>query len=352
MNKKPVSLLVLITVFLIVLFSGVSLLQPTYAADDMKMAKPPVYGELPTMLEMVGGPQVFIPFIVQSCPLPLRPEEWLAYVNFYRGTADLFEVAENTAWSCGNVLHGRYMVKNDIQEHDEDPGNPWYTPSGQTAAMSSNLATSSDVNETDEFAIEAFMQAPFHAVGVLDPRLYTVGFGSYREADGGFQMGAGLDVIQGLGVISDTIAFPIAWPTEGAVIPLTLHWGEYPSPLSSCAGYTLPSGLPIILQIGPGDVTPDVAASSFKENGVEVDHCVFDETNYINPDPAAQDLARLILGARDAIVLVPKNPLTPGAAYSVSITTNGSTYSWSFEVSGAAATAVPANAYMSQVASP
>jgi hypothetical protein len=349
MNKKPVFIIVL-SVFLIGFLAWVSVRQPAYAASGVGTVSLIDKGEHPAIM---GGSELFLPLVLDTCPLPLRSASgWLDYVNFYRGTAGLFPVTENKGWSCGNVLHGRYIVKNDSQEHDEDPGNPWYTPSGQTAAMSSNLASSFDVNETDDFAIEAFMQAPFHAVGVLDPRLYAVGFGSYREADGDLQMGAGLDVIRGLGVISDSVTFPIAWPTEGATIPLTLHWGEYPSPLTSCPGYTLPSGLPIILQLGPGDVTPDVMASSFKENGVELDHCVFDETNYIHPDPAAQELARLILGARDAIVLVPKVPLTPGAAYSVSISTNGATHAWSFNVSSAASTAVPANAYISQVASP
>jgi hypothetical protein len=31
-------------------------------------------------------------------------------------------------------------------------------------------------------------------------------------------------------------------------------------------------------------------------------------------------------------VLIPRQPLTPGLSYTVSITTNGQTYTWSFEV--------------------
>jgi len=90
---------------------------------------------------------------------------------------------------------------NDYMGHGEDPDNPWYTPEGLAAAQSSNAAVSHDVDATDEYAIDAFMGGPFHAVGILDPALLQTGYGSYREADGGYQMGAALDVIRGLGSI-------------------------------------------------------------------------------------------------------------------------------------------------------
>jgi hypothetical protein len=51
------------------------------------------------------------------------------------------------------------------------------------------------------------MQAPFHAVGILDPELATTGFGSYREEGGYVEMGAALDVVRGL----DTIPATVTW---------------------------------------------------------------------------------------------------------------------------------------------
>jgi len=227
------------------------------------------------------------------------------------------------------------MVKNDVLQHDEDPNNPWYTPEGQTAARQSNLAGSYDVNATDWWAIDAWMQAPFHAVGILDPRLVQVGYGSYREADGNLQMAAALNVIAGISYTTNT-KYPVFWPSNGTTIPIRLHWGEYPSPLTSCPGYTAPSGLPIILQIGPGNITPVVSATSFTQNGQPLEHCVFDETTYINPDSAQQNLGRSILGMRDAIVLIPRSPLSAGMTYAVSITVNGQSYTWSFNVSNTA----------------
>lgn len=281
------------------------------------------------------------PSSAASVHLPLvirQPSQagWLDYVNYYRAMARLPPVTENTSWSYGNTLHARYMVKNDILEHAEDPGNPWYTPEGLAAAQSSNLVAHSDVNTPDEWAIDRWMQGPFHAIGVIDPGLLQVGYGSYREADGGLQMGAGLDVIRGLGTPPPSVAFPVQWPADGAIVPLTAHGGEYPSPLTSCPDYRSPSGLPIILQLGPGDRTPTVTASAFLQGSTSLPHCVFDETSYVNPDPAQQALGRSILDSRDAVVVIPRSPLTPGTRYTVSITANGETYTWSFTVSSSA----------------
>lgn len=290
---------------------------------------------------------VYLPFVSQlatstptptATPSPTPPAQpgWLRYVNSYRAMAELSPLAENSTWSAGCWLHARYIVKNNELQHTEDPANPWYSLEGLFAAEASNLAGGGDVNTPDEWAIDTWMQAPFHAVGILDPELYETGYGSYREADGGIQMGAALDVIRGWSEIPPAVAYPIKWPGSNTTVPLRLHWGEAPSPLTSCPGYAAPSGLPIILQIGPGDRTPVVTAHSFTQGGVPLEHCVFDETNYVHPIGAWQDTGRGILDGRDAIILVPRAPLISGASYTASITVNGETHTWSFAVSAAA----------------
>ena len=277
---------------------------------------------------------IYLPVIARPCPSVTFPpsDNWLDYVNYYRATACLRPVTENTVWSDGDHKHAIYMVKNDIMQHDEDPNNPWYTPEGRTAAQQSNLAASSNIRASDGWAIDTWMQAPFHTVGVLDPRLVQVGYGSYRDAGGNYQMGAALNVIAGMDYTVNT-TYPVLWPGNGTTIPIGHHWGEYPSPLTSCPGYIVPSGLPLIIQIGTGNITPAVSATSFTKNGQSLEHCVFDETNYVNPDSIQQNLGRNILGTRDAIVLIPRSPLSGGQTYTVSITVNGQTYTWSFNIS-------------------
>ena len=286
-------------------------------------------GEEIDNLNQESNSAAYLP-VVMSPSLP----SWLIYTNDYRAMANLPPVTENASWSHGNILHGRYGVKNDLLVHDEDPGNPYYTPEGRAAARSSNLTASSDINATYVYAIDSWMQAPFHALGVLDPSLHQVGYGDYQEADGvDIQMAAGLDVLRGLSSIPDTVKFPIAWPAAGKTVSLTSHWGEFPRPLSSCPGYSTPSGLPVLLQAGPGNITPNVTAHSLTKNGKIIEHCLFDETNYANPDLAQQDLGRAILDSRDAIVMIPRDPLLPGATYHVSVTVNGESHAWFFSVS-------------------
>jgi hypothetical protein len=226
------------------------------------------------------------------------------------------------------------MVKNNVLDHDENPNKPYYTAAGKAAAQNGNVIVSSSVSETDIGAINDWMEGPFHAVGMIDPRLTRTGFGSFRANDGGWRMGATLDVIRGLvDSLPTGLTYPIKFPSGAGELPIRSYYGnEYPDPLSSCAHYPAPSGPPIILQIGDGSLTPTVTAHSLRLNGVNLPNCVFDETNYRNPDPYAEYLGRAVLDGRDAIVLMPKKPLKRGKTYQVSITANGATYAWTFKV--------------------
>ncbi len=292
--------------------------------------------------------QAYLPFAARSpaVPMPPPPGDWLGYVNYHREIASLPPLAENPEWSAGAWLHARYIVKNDVLKHSENPANPWYTPEGAAAAEASNLFGSFNPEETIEWTIDGWMQAPFHALGILDPALTQTGYGLYSEADGGLASGAALDVIRGLASSPPTVDYPILWPGDNTSITLTEHWGEYPDPLASCPGFQAPAGLPILLQAGPGGLAPAVTASDLQAGGLSLEHCVFSETTYTHPDPVQKSLGRGILASRDGIVLIPRQPLTPGVRYTVSLTVDGLNHSWSFEVAAGAETgrAIPAGA--------
>jgi phosphatidylserine/phosphatidylglycerophosphate/cardiolipin synthase-like enzyme len=284
---------------------------------------------------------VYLPLITRDYTAPTPPpppaSAWLDHLNSFRALVDLPDVTENLIWSDGDWKHARYMVKNNYVGHSEDPANPWYTPEGLLAAQKGNVFVSSSTATTDTEAIDWWMSAPFHAVAVVDPALQQVGYGSYREADGGWQMGATLDVARGQGTIPATTTFPVAYPGDGKESVLrAFEGGEWPDPLTSCPGYSEPAGLPIILQIGPGNLTPSVTAHTLMSGTISLEHCLFDETSYANPVGSTQTTGRNILNGRDAIVLMPRQPLTPGATYTVSISANGQTYTWSFSVSSTA----------------
>ena len=290
---------------------------------------------------------VYIPLVMRYfCPAVLPPAgNWLDYVNYFRALACLPPVTENAAYSDGDYKHALYMVKEDFLGHTESSLSPYYTPEGAAAAQASNLLASPSVSTTDNYAIDQWMKGPFHSVSILDPKLQQVGFGSYREVGTGgptdYQMAAALNVIDGLGSSAPaSVTFPVKWPANGQTVNLKSYDGfESPDPLTSC-GYTAPSGLPLIVQLGTGNAIPfgglsPVTAFSVKQGTTTLPSCEFDENNYTNPTNSGidQSLGRAVLDTRDAIVIIPRDPLTPGAKYTVSVTANSQVYTWSFTVS-------------------
>ena len=192
---------------------------------------------------------------------------------------------------------------------------------------------SGNLNASDASAIDAWMAGPFHGIGLIDPQLSQTGFGNYRESIGTWKMAATLDVLRGLGSLPPGVTFPLFWPGDGKTVFLTRYGGyEAPDPLTGCDSYSAPTGLPILVQLGSGNVTPSVAAFSVLRNGAAVAACAFGETNYINPNSSYQSLGRNVLGSRDAVVIIPREPLMVGALYTVSLTANGQVYTWSFTV--------------------
>jgi uncharacterized protein YkwD len=328
-----------------VVFPSLAILTPLVAVLVLTLSPGPERAQVNRGPEDTPSPLTFLAFIAggaeptvppgpTATPDPTGtplPSGWLAYVNAFRNQASLPALSENPDWSYGDRLHAQYMVKNDIIGHSEDPANPWYTPEGDAAAGNSNVMVSSNINAPDEAAIDLWMTGPFHAVGILDPQLAQTGFGSYREAVGTWRMGAALDVLQGLGGLPPGVTFPVMWPGDGASTWLmTYNGNESPDPLTSCPGYSPPSGLPLILQLGAGDLTPGVTSHGLIGPGGALDHCLFDETSYTNPNGSRQSLGRSVLNMRDAVVLIPRAPLIPGETYTVSITAEGVTHSWSF----------------------
>ena len=206
-------------------------------------------------------------------------------------------------------------------------------------AQASNLYVTSTPDATDVQALTTWIEAPFHALGILDPALQRVGFGSDRDANGAVRMAAVLNVTGGrvssrAGLVA---LWPVLWPADHATVVVSSYAADTdsPEPLASCPGYPAVTGLPIILQVGDGSLSRvDVTASSLKSGGASLDHCVFTQSTYTNLDANDQAAGRALLAARNAVVLLPKQPLTPGAIYLVSVTANGRTTQWSFQVAG------------------
>src|SRR5438132_1201021 len=248
---------------------------------------------------------------------------WLARLNFWRSTAGLPSVTANTVWNDGDYKHAIYMVKNQQVTHYEISGYPYYTTAGDTAARNSNIEVNSTTSATDAHAIDWWMGAPFHAMGMMDPRLKQVGFGSYREVRSGWEAAFALDVIRGNSFTGGT--YPVFWPGNGMTVPLRTYSGnEFPNPLQACPGYSGTVGLPVFVEVGGNVATTVGPVHSFTGNGAPLAHCIIDSNT-----PTVGSM----LTSRGGVIVIPQAPLVPGVTYTVTLTVNSVPYAWSFRVS-------------------
>ncbi len=253
---------------------------------------------------------------------------WLARLNQLRALAKLPAVSDDPSLSTACWSHARYMAENDVISHSQDPANEWYSPEGAQAAARSNLF----LGLGGMAAIDGWMCTPFHAMGMLDPRLERTGFGTYATSGG--RVAAALDVLSARGGAIDSASYPILWPGDGSVVGLDRYPGnEWPDPLVGL-GWSAPTGLPIIAQLGSGASDPVVTSSALSADGDSVEHAVLTESTYESSDESERRMGRAILGARDAVVIMPRRPLVQGARYDVSIVTTSDVHQWSFMVGG------------------
>lgn len=301
----------------------------------------------------VPPPRPPAPAVAAARPAPIKPPPatgpspaWLARVNYFRTAAGLPALAEDPALSDGDRKHAVYLVKNygdrlrsgghlGADAHSEDNSMPYYSAAGDRAAHSSDESEeyATVLADPQTWAIDNLMAVPFHRLFILNPLLKTVGYGQDCENHVCVAM---LNVLSGAGSLpmgGAPLAHAIEFPADGMAIPSKMNrmMGEWPSPLTSCDGYSFPTGIPATVQLGPM-VDAQLGAFSISRDGEKVESCGIDASSYRNPNPDERKRVVQVLHAQGAIAIVPKRPLTPGAHYQVSATVNGREYQWSFSV--------------------
>jgi cysteine-rich secretory family protein len=247
-------------------------------------------------------------------------DSWLPTVNSYRAMSGLEPVTENPAWSAEALAHSCYLLSNGIS-HDEVPGNPGYTVGGDTAGNNGNVAVSSSLAATARNHIDLWMTGPFHALGILRPKLATTGFGMCADATTPqWHSGATLDVLRGIDSNRATPATATVFPGRNATLALDRFITESPNPLTYC-GWSGAAGLPLIAMM-PGSVTSASATLTGPTGPVET--CVLHGEN---TDGTAQSLLR----SDNAVIVVPREPLAPGV-YTSTVNTTGGNVTWSFTI--------------------
>jgi hypothetical protein len=246
--------------------------------------------------------------------------------------ADLPPLSDREALNIGSRLHSHYMVVNDEPiAHRQDKDNPHFDEAGNQAAKNSNIFATSQLEADYIWSINFWVSAPFHLISMLDPTLEMVGFGTHSEELGDTQMAAVLDVNSYPEGPDDGIEYPLMFPGNGSETWVVRHsLYEWPYPLGNCPEFTAPSGPPIVLLLGDGSRTPNVTSHRFAKGDQVLESCLFDETNYRNDDPYAEGVGRKILDGSDAIVIMPRHQLPIDETYTVQVTVDGETHTWSF----------------------
>lgn len=267
--------------------------------------------------------------------LSVPPEGYLGAVNYYRSASGDAPVTDNSAWSAGIADHLTYlqdtpadlMTGQYASAHTENPASPYYTAAGAQEAASSDLALGGVDNPLD--AVEGWMAAPFHAIGILRAQLTQVAFASDAA---GF---AGLDVISGLDYSQPPAAAPITFPGDGGLSFLdTRSLDELPDPSAPCgAGKWL--GLSLIVLLPAAD-TATATSASLTEPAGTVDAaggsalCMVTAANWTSPDPVYGPAGGALLSDDHATLLLPAAPLVPGVYHAHVGLSDGTSVDWSF----------------------
>jgi Cysteine-rich secretory protein family len=260
---------------------------------------------------------------------------WQARLNAVRSMSLLPAVSSNAAWGSGCYNHSRYMTMNRMITHSESTSNRWYSTSGAYAAPRSNLAMASPYGAlgTGSRAIDLWAVGPFHALGMLNPKLKSVGWGMYRAS--GRSDSAALNIRSGV-VSTAAATYPVKWPGPGSTTPyLRFSGGETPNPIQGM-GYATPTGPPIIIQFASA---PSITAYSLRLDTTALSCKLVTPTTYRNTNASQQALGRQILAQSRAVYIVPRSPLASGKTYTVSVVNAGVRYTWSFKAGAAPAPA-------------
>lgn len=262
---------------------------------------------------------------------PVQSSPWLAAVNTARAQAKLDPVSENSTLGVGAGQHSRYVVTTGQLVHGEDPSNPNYTKEGNEAGTLGLVRSAFDIPTPVE-DVEELMRAPFHALGIIDPGLRSVGYGVYRDLSGSpFRYSSTLALDRRPLQYRQGVRVPTKsaiWPGDGATVRTRTMGVEDPDPLTGCNGYTSPVGLPIVANLGD-DLA--VTTSSLEADGVVVPTCLVTGEIYINADPVKQDEGRAAL-RKHQVILIPRDPLRVGVSYQATIVAGSKTLVSRFQV--------------------
>ena len=264
--------------------------------------------------------------------------DWVSEINRYRTATGLAPVSDQPAWDVGMEHHFLYLrnTPGNLEQspynsvHTENPASPWYTPDGANEAASSDIILNGQ-HLTEVSVVDAFLTGPFHAIGIFDPQLTQVALQLETSEFGEMELGnAMLDI--GSGIVSGPQwTVPILFPGPGMTTDLVRLHPEAPDPDESCKDDNL--GLPIfalLTQAPDPALTATVTGPTGTVTSTDGTLCVIDSSTYVSTDPVFGSTGAATLAFSNAVVLIPRDPLTNGT-YAVTIHQPGQPdVAWSF----------------------
>lgn len=185
--------------------------------------------------------KALLPVVVRPRPAAPRNITALAVINQVRQEAGVPAVADNPSLSENCRQHARYMAKNNILAHEQDPNLPYASPAGASCARNANAWLGSqrpDPGWQPDDSIRVWMSSVGHRLWLIYPTTRTIGYGFYTAA-GSNRAGAAMDILSkaDFGADADYRGWPLRYPGDGARYvpaqryPITLSWRYFgPAP--------------------------------------------------------------------------------------------------------------------------
>ncbi len=287
-------------------------------------------------------------FLVSSVPATTYTGQALRafdVLNTERARCGFGQLAQNSRIDTAADGHSVWMLKNDLQVHDQIRGTVGFTgttvgdrlraagyPSART--LGEVISPISDWTKNAEAGVRLLFNAPYHGLGLLRGyREVGIGFRTTRDVDlpGEFLSGKlTINLATSLAEVGQTPGNNMVrtYPCEGTQGVLHLLWGESPSPVPDRDLVTRPLGSTVLVA---GDINKKLiitAASMTGPGGVAVAlRSAVTESNDPNGAPG-----RAYLLTHEAFISADA-PLATNTAYNVSIsgTNGGMPFSRSFE---------------------
>lgn len=239
-----------------------------------------------------------------SAELPPPPDDAQAalcrQMNALRARAGLPPVDLDARLCAAAAAHSAYLKRHGTTDHDEEPGRAGFTgrtPRDRLAAAGFEAPCTESVQvgaKTPAEALAALLRAPYHRLALLQP------------GSPAFGVGIAGDRLTALCATSER-AEVVLWPGEGQDdVPCAWQEVEIPDPLRAHPVSGPVGAILSLAYAGPSGGPLQAGAASLTDARGQAISCFLSTPE--NDDQLSQ-----------AILLIPRRPLTPGMRYQVAI---------------------------------